>query len=153
MNWRAVAGGVTSALVYLGVLALPVFEGMRWTGVPLVLATGLVAGAAAGLIADGGPRAGGRHGLLSGAGAGGCFAGAFWLAFDPTIPPPGRPPGVFYGLNYLLATNAGRFPAVAAHGPLVVAGLALAGGAGIALLGLYAGRKAPQREGRGLIEP
>lgn len=143
---------MVSALVYLGVLALPLFGGMRWTGVPLVLATGLVAGVAAGLVANEGPRTGGRHGLLAGVGAGILYAGAFWLALDPASPPGGAPPGIFYGLNYLLATNAGRFHQIARHGRIVVTGLALVGGLVIALLGLYAGRKAPKRKGRGLFE-
>lgn len=147
-DWRAVGVGFVAGVGYLGVLLLPPLSALRWGVVPLVLAAGLVAGTAASLAAGADPHAGGRLGLL-GAGATGL---AFALAFRYALARPGAPPGAFYALNYLLATNAGRFPAVARHGPVVVSGLAVAGGAGIALLGLYAGTRAPTRAGRGLLE-
>lgn len=136
--------------MYLCVLALPPFRGVRWIGVPVVLATGLVAGVAAGLLSVNHPDPGYRCGLVSGSVVGAGFAGSFWVALNPTIPP-SPPPGVFYDLNYLLATNA-RYIPIARHDRLVVAVLACAGGVIIALLGAYAGRAAPRRTGTRLLE-
>lgn len=156
-EWRAVATGAAAGTAYLGLLAvLPGLRGLRWTAVPLVLATGLVAGVAAGLVAGGGPTAeadarairdGAWHGLLAGSLAGAVFAVAFVGALRTDTHA-----GVFYPLNYLLATSAGRFPVVAERGGLVVAALAGLGWAGMAALGLYGGRAAPQRETSRLLE-
>lgn len=148
LDWRAVAAGTTAALAYLAVLALlPGLEHVRLAGVPLVLATGLVAGAAAGLVADDGPVAGAWHGLLAGSLGGAAFAVALVTVFSIN-----EPYGVFHGLNYVVALSAGDFPVVATHGSTVVAALAGVGWAGIALLGVYAGHVAPRRDGRTLIE-
>ncbi|WP_435193820.1 hypothetical protein [Natronomonas sp. EA1] len=148
MDWRAVLAGVGASVAYLLLLAgFPGTETVRLGGVPLVLATGLIAGATAGRLAPS-ARVGGWHGLCSGSLAGGLFAGSFWYL----LALPARPPGVYYGLNYLLAVSAGQFPVVATHGPLVVALLAGVGWAGIAVCGLYAGTRAPQRHG-GFIDP
>lgn len=156
-EWRAVATGAAAGVAYLGFLAfLPGLRGLRWSAVPLVLATGLVAGVAAGLTAGGKPgddatpadlRAGAWHGLLAGSLAGAVLAVAFVATLTTNTHL-----GVFYGLNYLLATSADRFPVVAERGGLVVAGLAGIGWGIVALLGLYGGRAAPQRESSGLIE-
>lgn len=142
-DWRAVGVGVAWGLGYLAVLSVPVFSNLRWLAVPLVLATGLLAGAAAGGLAGRGVHEGGRHGLISGGLTGAGFAVALWVTFST----PGATSGVFWSLEYLLATSAGRFPVVATHGRLVVGALAVLGGLAIALLGEYAGRRAPAREG------
>lgn len=145
---RAVAAGVGLGALYVAALLwFPGLERARVAAVPLTLATGLVAGASAGLLADDGPRAGGWHGLLAGSAAGGLVAATTVYTF--TVP--GAASGAFYAMNYLLATSAGTFPVVAARGPLVLAVLAGLGWAGIAALGLYAGRRAPLREGGSLI--
>jgi hypothetical protein len=147
-DWRAVTGGVAAAVAYLGLLALlPGLEGVRLAGVPLVLATGLVAGAAAGVAADSGPTAGGWHGLLAGSVAGGAFAATLVYVFFVN-----EPYGVFHGLNYVVARYAAYFPVVATYPDTVVAGLAGTGWALIAGLGGYAGHAAPRREGGSLIE-
>ncbi|WP_255149145.1 hypothetical protein [Halorarius halobius] len=147
-DWRAVAVGAVAAAAYLGTLAfLPGLDRLRLTGVPLLLGTGLVAGAAAGLAADRGPETGAWHGLLAGSLAGALFAATLVYVFAANVPF-----GVFHGLNYVLAASAGQFPVVATHGRLVVAGLAGAGWAGIAALGLVAGRLAPLRETYHVIE-
>ncbi|PSP57201.1 hypothetical protein BRC72_09175 [Halobacteriales archaeon QH_7_66_36] len=147
-DWRAVASGLGAALLYLAVLALfPGFEGVRFAGVPLVLGTGLVAGAAAGIAADDGPTTGAWHGLLSGSLGGAAFAVTLVYVFAAN-----EPYGVFYGLNYVLALSAGDISVIATHGRTVVAGLAGTGWVLITVLGIYAGYTAPQREGRTLIE-
>jgi hypothetical protein len=147
-DWRAVATGAGAAAVYLAFLAFfPGLDGVRIEGVPLVLGTGLVAGAAAGLRADQGPGAGAWHGLLSGCVAGALFAVTLVVVFAENLPF-----GVFHGLNYVVALSAGQFPVVATNGQLVVAGIAGAGWAAIAALGLVAGRQAPLRESYGVIE-
>lgn len=147
-DWGAVVSGVCAAVVYIGILALfPGLEGVRFAGVPLVLATGLVAGAAAGVAADAGPRGGAWHGLLAGSLGGAVFAVTLVYVFAAN-----EPYGVFHGLNYVLALSAGDFRVIATHGRLVVAGLAGVGWTVIALLGVYAGYAAPQREGGALIE-
>lgn len=148
LDWRAVSAGTAAALAYLAVLALlPGLERVRLAGVPLVLATGLVAGTASGLVADDGPLAGAWHGLLAGSLGGAAFAVVLIAVFSAN-----EPYGVFYGLNYVLALSAGDFPVVATHGRAVVAGLAGAGWALIALLGVYAGHAAPRRDAPSLIE-
>ena len=139
-DWRAVGVGTLWGLGHLAVLSVPPFASLRWSAVPLVLATGLLAGAATGRIVDH-VEGGGRHGLLSGGVTGGCFAVAFWVVLSS----PGIDAGVFSALNYLLATNAAHFPVIATHGEYVVAALAVLGGFGIAVLGEYAGRRAPER--------
>lgn len=139
-DWRAVGVGTLWGIGHLAVLTVPPFERLGWSAVPLVLATGLLAGAATGRIVDH-VEGGGRHGLLSGGVTGACFAVAFWVALSS----PGIDAGVFYALNYLLATSAGQFPVVATHGEYVVGALAVLGGLGIALLAEYAGRRAPER--------
>jgi len=141
IDWPAVGAGVSWGVGHLAVLSIPVFSGLRWTAVPLVLASGLLAGAAAGRLARREDEAGGRHGLAAGLLTGSCFAAGFWLALGT----PGWSVGVFYGLNYLLATSAGRVRVIATHGPLVVGAIALLGGATIGLLGFLAGREAPRR--------
>lgn len=148
LNWRAVSAGTAAALAYLAVLALlPGLERVRLAGVPLVLATGLVAGAASGLVADDGPLAGAWHGLLAGSLGGGAFAVVLVAVFAAN-----EPYGVFHGLNYVVALSAGDFPVIATNGELVVAGIAGGGWAAIAALGLVAGRRAPLRETYGVIE-
>lgn len=148
LDWRAVAAGTGAAGAYLAVLALlPGLQRVRLAGVPLVLATGLVAGAAAGLVADDGPVAGAWHGLLAGS-----FGGAGFAVTLVTVFSLNEPYGVFHGLNYVLALSAGDVPVVARHGRAVVAALAGVGWAGIALLGVYAGHAAPRRDGSALIE-
>lgn len=147
-NWRAVGVGVVWGLGYLLVLTTPVFTRVRWFAVPLVLGAGLLAGATAGRLAERGVHEGGRHGFVAGSVTGVCFAVGFWLALST----PGLSGGIFWSLNYLLATNAGRFPLVATHGTLVVEALAVLGGFAIALLGEYAGRRAPTRTAGVLIE-
>jgi hypothetical protein len=147
-DWRAVTVGAGAAAVYLAFLTFfPGFEGVRIEAVPLVLGTGLVAGAAAGLRADRGPTAGAWHGLLSGCLAGALFAVTLVVVFTENLPF-----GVFHGLNYVVATSAGQFTVVATHGPMVVAGIAGAGWGAIAALGLVAGRQAPLRETYGVVE-
>lgn len=141
LDWPAVGAGVAWGVGYLAVLSVPAFSGLRWTAVPLVLAAGLLAGAAAGRLARRDPDAGGVHGLVAGLLTGTCFAAGFWLALDT----PGMSVGVFYGFNYLLATSAGRVSVIATHGPLVVASFAVFGGTVMALLGFLAGREAPKR--------
>ena len=141
LDWPAVGAGVAWGVGYLALLSVPVFSGLRWMAVPLVLASGLLAGAAAGRLARRDDEAGGRHGLAAGLLTGTCFAAGFWVALST----PGLSVGVFYGLNYLLATSAGRVGLVATHGPLVVATLAVLGGATVAGLGYLAGREAPRR--------
>lgn len=140
LDWPAVAAGVAWGVGYLALLSIPVFSGLRWIAVPLALASGLLAGAAAGRLArsDGAEA---RHGLAAGLLTGGCFATGFWVALST----PGLSVGVFYEFNYLLATNAGRMGVIATHGPLVVSLLAVLGGAAVALLGYLAGREAPKR--------
>jgi hypothetical protein len=139
-DWRAVGVGTLWGLAHLGVLSVPPFERLGWASVPLVLATGLLAGAATGRVVNH-VEGGGRHGLLSGGLVGACFAVAFWV----TISTPGLESGVFHALSYLLATNAQYAPVIATHGEWVVGALAVCGGFGITLLGEYAGRRAPQR--------
>ncbi|WP_255195527.1 hypothetical protein [Halorarius litoreus] len=147
-DWRAVVTGTGAATAYLAFLAFfPGLTGVRLEGVPLVLGTGLVAGAAAGIRADRGPQVGAWHGLLAGSLAGALFAVTLVSVFWSNLPF-----GVFHGLNYVLAVSAGRFPVVATHGPAVVAGIAGGGWAAIAALGLLAGRQAPLRETYGVIE-
>jgi len=58
-----------------------------------------------------------------------------------------------YGFNYLLATGAGRLRVIATHGPVVVSGLAVLGGATMGLLGYLAGREAPRRSDPRFLEP
>jgi hypothetical protein len=148
LDWRAISAGVAASLAYLAALALlPGLERVRLAGVPLVLATGLVAGAAAALVADDGPLAGAWHGLLAGSLGGAAFAVVLVAVFSAN-----EPYGVFYGLNYVLALSAGDVPVVATHGDAVVAALAGVGWALITLLGVYAGHAAPRRDGSGLIE-
>jgi len=150
LDWPAVAVGFAWGAGYLAVLSVPVFAGLRWTAVPLVLASGLLAGAAAGRLARRDARAGGRHGLAAGLLTGACFAAGFWTALST----PGLSVGVFYGFNYLLATSAGQVRLIATNGPLVVSALALLGGAAVAALGYVAGREAPKRGAdAGFIEP
>lgn len=145
---RAVVAGTAAALAYLAVLALlPGLERVRLAGVPLVLATGLVAGAASGLVADDGPVAGAWHGLFAGSLSGAAFAVVLVTVFSSN-----EPYGVFHGLNYVVALSAGEFPAVVTHGRAVVAGVAGGGWGLIALLGVYAGHAAPRRNGGSLIE-
>lgn len=147
-DWRAVATGAVAAATYLAALAfVPGFEAVRLEGIPLVLGTGLVAGAAAGLGADRGSHAGAWHGLLAGSVAGGGFAVALVYVFWTN-----QPYGVFHGLNHLVATAAGEFPVIATHGQLVIAGLAGGGWAVIAALGLFGGRQAPKRETYRVVE-
>ncbi|MFC7175710.1 hypothetical protein [Halosegnis marinus] len=147
-DWRAVLAGAGAALAYLALLALaPGFDAVRLAGVPLVLATGLVAGAAAGLAADRGPGPGAWHGLLAGSLGGAAFAVTLVYVFSAN-----EPYGVFHGLNYVVATSAADFPVVATHGRAVVAGIAGTGWTLIAALGIYAGHAAPRREGGSLIE-
>jgi len=148
LDWRAVAMGTVAALTYLAALALfPGGERVRLAGIPLVLATGLVAGSAAGLVADDGPLAGAWHGLLAGSLGGAAFAVTLVTVFSLN-----EPYGVFHGLNYVVALSAGDFPVVATHSRAVVAGLAGGGWTLIALLGIYAGHAAPRRDGGTLIE-
>lgn len=147
-DWRAVAVGAAAAAAYLAVLGfLPGLHAARLEAVPLVLGTGFVAGAAAGLRADRGPAAGAWHGLLAGCVAGGLFALATVYVFSVN-----EPYGVFHALNYLVATAAGTFPVVATHGRIVVGAVAGTGWAAIAALGLLAGRRAPMRETRAVVE-
>ncbi|MFB6117901.1 hypothetical protein [Halosegnis sp.] len=147
-DWRAVVSGAGAAVVYLAVLALfPGLEGVRVAGVPLVLGTGLVAGAAAGMAADDGPAAGAWHGLLSGSLGGAIFAVTLVYVFAAN-----EPYGVFHGLNHVLALSAADFTVVATHGRAVVAGVAGLGWVLIAVLGVYAGYVAPQRQGGALVE-
>lgn len=141
LDWPAVGAGVAWGVGYLALLSIPVFSGLRLMAVPLVLASGLLAGAAAGRLARRDDAAGGRHGLAAGLLTGSCFAAGFWMALST----PGLSVGVFYGLNYLLATNAGSVRVIATHGPLVVSTLAVLGGTLVALLGYLAGREAPRR--------
>jgi hypothetical protein len=141
LDWPAVAVGFAWGVGYLAVLAVPVFSGLRWTAVPLVLASGLLAGAAAGRLARREDEAGGRHGFAAGLLTGTCFALGFWVSLST----PGLSVGVFHGFNYLLATNAGRVRLIATHGPLIVSTLAVLGGAAVAALGYVAGREAPKR--------
>ena len=141
LDWPAVGAGVAWGVGYLALLSIPVFSGLRLMAVPLVLASGLLAGAAAGRLARRDDAAGGRHGLAAGLITGSCFAAGFWMALST----PGLSVGVFYGLNYLLATNAGSVRVIATHGPLVVSTLAVLGGTLVALLGYLAGREAPRR--------
>lgn len=148
LDWPAVAAGVAWGVGYLALLSVPVFSALRWTAVPLVLASGLLAGAAAGRLARR-EDAAGRHGFAAGLVTGGTFA----VGFKVALATPGLSVGVFYGLNYLLATNAGRVRAIATHGPLVVSSLAVLGGALIGLFGFLAGREAPRRDAEpGFIE-
>lgn len=150
LDWPAVGAGVAWGVGYLALLSVPVFSGVRLMAVPLVLASGLLAGAAAGRLARRGDAAGGRHGLAAGLFTGSCFAAGFWTALST----PGLSVGVFYGLNYLLATSAGSVRVVATHGPLVVSTLAVLGGTAVALLGYLAGREAPKREAESrFVEP
>lgn len=150
LDWPAVGAGVAWGVGYLSLLSVPVFSGLRWVAVPLVLASGLLAGAAAGRLARRDDEAGGRHGLAAGLLTGGCFATGFWVALST----PGLSVGVFYGFNYLLATSAGRVGMIATHGPLVVSTLAVLGGAAVAALGYVAGREAPRRgDDPGFVEP
>jgi hypothetical protein len=141
LDWPAVGAGIAWGVGYLALLSVPVFSGLRWAAVPLVLASGLLAGAAAGRLARREDEAGGVHGLVAGLLTGACFAVGFRLALDT----PGWSVGVFYGFNYLLATNAGRVRVIATHGPLVVSTLAVLGGATMGVLGFLAGREAPKR--------
>lgn len=141
LDWPAVAAGVAWGMGYLALLSIPVFSGLRLMAVPLVLASGLLAGAAAGRLARRDDEDGARHGLAAGLLTGTCLAAGFWVALST----PGLSVGVFYGLNYLLATSAGRVRVIATHGPLVVASLAVLGGVAVALLGYVAGREAPRR--------
>ena len=149
LDWPAVGAGVSWGVGHLALLSVPLFSGLRWSAVPLVLASGLLAGAAAGRLARRDPATGGSHGLAAGLITGGCFAAGFWLALDT----PGWSVGVFYGFNYLLATGAGRLRVIATHGPVVVSGLAVLGGATMGLLGYLAGREAPQRSDPRFLEP
>jgi hypothetical protein len=145
---RAVSLGVCWGVAYLAVLAVPLFAAIRWMAIPLVLATGLIAGAAAGrAVSDPDPRKAGWHGFASAGLVGLGFAWGFYAMLAAVSPPP----GVFYGLNYLLATNAGRFPVIATHGEWVVAGVSVAGGSLIALIGLFAGQRAPGRSDEFLL--
>jgi hypothetical protein len=141
LDWPAVAVGFAWGVGYLALLSVPVFSDLRWAAVPVVLASGLLAGAAAGRLARGGDGAGGRHGLVAGLLTGTCLTLGFWTALST----PGLSVGVFYGFNYLLATSAGRVRVIATHGPLVVASLAVLGGVTVAGLGYVAGREAPKR--------
>ena len=141
LDWPAVTVGFGWGVGYLAVLSVPVFSGLGWAAVPLVLASGLLAGAAAGRLARREDSAGGRHGLAAGLLTGTCFALGFWFALST----PGLSVGVFYGFNHLLATSAGRVRMIATHGPLVVAVLAVLGGVTVTLLGYVAGREAPKR--------
>lgn len=146
---RAVVHGAVAGGVYLLVLlVVPGLERVRVAGVLLVLASGLVAGASAGIAADDGPWVGAWHGLLAGSLAGAITAGLVTYTFTT----PGAARGVFYGLNYLVATAAGTFPAIASHGVLVVAVGTGVGWALIAALGLYAGHRAPLRDSYSIIE-
>jgi hypothetical protein len=150
LDWPAVAAGVAWGVGYLALLSIPVFSALRWAAVPLALASGLLAGAAAGGLARRDDGAGGRHGLIAGLLTGTCFAVGFWVALST----PGLSVGVFHGFNYLLATNAGRVRVIATHGPLVVSTLAVVGGATVAGLGYLAGREAPGRGADpGFVEP
>lgn len=145
---RAVATGVALGGLYIATLLwLPGMEQARLAAVPLMVATGLVAGSGAGLAADAGPRSGGWHGLAAGSLVGAGVAATLFYTF--TVP--GAASGAFYAANYLLATFAGQFPVIAQHGPVVLAVLAGLVWAGIAALGLYAGRQAPLRETSGVI--
>lgn len=145
---RAVAAGVALGGLYVAILLwLPGMERARLAAIPLVLATGLVAGAGAGIAADAGPRSGGWHGLAAGTLVGAGVAATILYTFSI----PGAASGAFYAANYLLATSAGEFSVVAQHGPLVLAVLAGIIWGGIAALGLYAGRQAPLREEGGII--
>ena len=141
LDWPAVAVGFAWGVGYLAVLSVPVFSGLRLAAVPLVLASGLLAGAAAGRLARRGDAAGGRHGFAAGLLTGACFTLGFWTALST----PGLSVGVFHGFNYLLATSAGRIRVIATHGPLVVSTLAVLGGVAVAALGYVAGREAPKR--------
>jgi hypothetical protein len=141
VNVRAVAVGVGWGLAYLVVLAVPLFAAVRWMAVPLVLATGLIAGAAAGRSVGGDPTRAGWYGFTAAGLVGLAFAWGFYLMLAAVR----SPPGIFYSLNYLLATSAGRFPVIAAHGELVVACVSVTGGGLIALIGLFAGQRAPGR--------
>lgn len=148
MDMRAVATGVILGGVYVATLLwLPGMERARLAAVPLLLATGLVAGAGAGLAADNGPRTGGWHGLAAGTLVGAGVAATILYTFIV----PGAASGAFYAANYLLATSAGQFSVVAQHGSLVVAVLAGLVWGCVAALGLYAGRQAPLREDVGVI--
>jgi hypothetical protein len=150
LDWPAVAVGFAWGTGYLAVLSIPIFSGLRWVAVPLVLASGLLAGAAAGGLARREDEAGGRHGLAAGLLTGGCFAAGFLVALST----PGLSVGVFYGFNYLLATGAGRVRLIATHGPLVVTTLAVLGGGTVAALGYVAGREAPKRgDDPGFVDP
>lgn len=145
---KAVVVGVLASTVYIAALLwLPGMAAARLVVLPLLLATGLVAGAAASLAAADGPRVGAWHGLLSGTVAGGLVAAITIYTFSI----PGASRGAFRAANSLVATAAGSAPVVAEHGPLVLAVLAGLGWAVIAALGLYAGRRAPLREGTGVI--
>ncbi|MFC6942930.1 hypothetical protein ACFQE8_23730 [Salinirubellus sp. GCM10025818] len=151
LDWPAVGAGVAWGVGYLALLSVPVFSALRWAAVPLVLASGLLAGAAAGGLArHDDDEAGGRHGFTAGLLTGTCFAVGFWVALST----PGFSVGVFHGFNYLLATSAGRVGVIATHGPLVVSALAVLGGATVAGLGYLAGREAPRRGAdAGFVEP
>lgn len=144
---RAIAVGVLWGLAYLAVLAVPLFAAIRWMAVPLVLATGLIAGAAAGRSVGGDPDRAAWYGFASAGIVGLAFAWGFYAMLAAVR----APPGIFYSLNYLLATNAGRFPLIATHGEWVVAGVAVAGGGLIALIGLFAGQRAPGRSDEFLL--
>jgi hypothetical protein len=141
LDARAVLVGVVWGGAYLALLAVPVFSGVRWMAVPLVLATGLIAGSAAGRAAGGDPRRAGWCGFAS---AGLVGLGFAWW-FYATLAAVARPPGVFLGLNYLLARSAAWVPAVATHGQWVAVGVSVGGGGLIALVGLVAGQLAPGR--------
>jgi hypothetical protein len=146
---RAVVhGGAFGGVYLLVLLLLPGLERIRVAGVFLVLASGLVAGATAGLAVDDGPQAGAWHGLLAGSLAGAIAA----VTVAYTFTTPGAARGVFYGLNSLVATSAATFPVVASHGVLVVAVGTGIGWGVIAALGLYAGHRAPLRDSYRIIE-
>lgn len=146
-DWRAVGtGGLAGAAYLTGLAILPWLVRLRVTTVPLLLGTGLVAGAAAGL-ADGSPTTGAWHGLLAGSVVGGLFAVTMAYAFATDAPL-----GAFHALNHVVATAAGEFPVIATHGPAVVGSLAGLGWGAIAGLGALGGRLAPMREGYAVVE-
>jgi hypothetical protein len=128
-------------VIHLLILSVPPFAQLGWSAVPLVLATGLLAGAAAGRIVDH-VEGGGRHGLLSGGVTGACFAVVFWVVLST----PSVDGGVFYALESLLTASAAWFPFINIYPEYVVAGLAVIGGFTITVLGEYAGRRAPERD-------
>lgn len=141
LDWPAIAVGFAWGAGYLALLSVPIFSGLRWAAVPLVLASGLLAGAAAGRLARREDEAAARHGLAAGLLTGGCFAVGFWTALST----PGLSVGVFYGFNHLLATSASRVRIITTHGPLVVSTLGVLGGVVVTALGYVAGREAPKR--------